>query len=261
MRTTEQTITERSLELVAKIGKWIKSELARANCTKAVLGLSGGADSALVAAILQRADIPTTLTTLPCVEGNPELDDSVVDARLVADWLNLPLELVNIRPIYEAYKLVLPKAKKPMTDGNLQSRIRANVLYYQANDADGGALVVGTTNATEMFIGYLTKYGDGAVDIEPIAVFYKGEVYDLLRALGAPQRILEKAPTAGLLPGQTDEDEIGLTYTVMDRVIKLIHEGWNTLANPTACASVMARHQATEHKRHLPPQFEKSADI
>jgi NAD+ synthase len=250
-----------SLTLIAKIGEWIKSELDRANCRQAVLGLSGGADSTLVAAILQRAGIPTILVALPCVVDDPELDDSVVDARLVANWLGLPLQVVNIRQVFEAYKAVLPAAKKPMTDGNLQSRIRATVLYYLGNDADGGALVVGTTNATEMYIGYLTKYGDGAVDIEPIVAFHKDEVYDLLRAVGAPQRIIDKAPTAGLLPGQTDESEIGFSYSTIVETIRLFGEGMedNNQANRAAVAKIGAMHRASGHKRRLPPQFERPA--
>jgi NAD+ synthase len=142
--------------------------------------------------------------------------------------------------------------------GNLKSRIRMSTLYCFANSRR--ALVVGTTNRTELEIGYFTKYGDGGVDIEPIADLYKGEVYEMAKRLKIPSEIMEVAPTAALWPGQTDEKEIGLTYYQLDTILKLMIQGFGvevicslTNTDPKKMQKIVDRINKNAHKLAMPP--------
>jgi|GEM_PF-1869561 len=232
-----------------EIVEWMKALLKWAGVNTIVLGLSGGADSALVAALAKLGEIKTILMALPCSE-NPEETDSLKDARDIAEWLEMPLEVVNILP---AFLVSRRPSRNPLTDANRQSRLRMVELYARANEVEGGALVAGTTNKSEAYIGYCTKGGDDRVDFEPIIHLFKStDVYDMLRVLNAPTRVLTKAPSAGLMPGQTDEGEIGFSYTVIDATIKLIEAGRENEADPAALARVTSMHNVSEHKRHMP---------
>lgn len=133
-----------------------------------------------------------------------------------------------------------------------------NVLYYFANLKKG--IVVGTTNRTEMEIGYFTKYGDGGVDIEPIADLYKSEIYGMAKRLKIPSEIMEVAPTAALWPGQTDEKELGITYFQLDTVLKLMAQGFSpqdicNLTNIDArkIQKITDRKKKNAHKWSMPP--------
>ena len=239
------------------IGEWIEQKMTEAFVSKVILAFSGGADSMLVGAILARRGIKYKLVAMPCAEDS-ESTISLKDARRGAEWLNHPLEVASIWPAFQGAKLVLPPAQNWLADANLKSRLRMTFAYYFANNTNGGALVVGTTNKSEMFIGYLTKNGDGGVDIEPIVFLRKSdEIYDMLEAVDAPEWIMVKAPSADLVEGQTDEGEIGFSYTVIDETIELIEAGRETEADQAALACVMRRHKTSEHKRHMPPGFEK----
>jgi NAD+ synthase len=248
---------EQSLKLADLIGEWIEKKLSEAQIKEAVLGFSGGADSMLVGAILARRNLKFRLVALPCAE-DPETTTSLCDARRGAAWLNHPLEVANIWPAFQGFKSVLPPAENWLADANLKSRLRMCALYYFANNVKGGALVVGTTNQSELFIGYMTKYGDGGVDIEPIACLRKSdEVYDLLEALDAPEWIMTKAPTADLAEGQTDEGEIGFSYATIDDIIEGIETKNPKDLNSAAYFRVVRMNLASEHKRVVPPAFEK----
>jgi NAD+ synthase len=126
------------------------------------------------------------------------------------------------------------------------------VLYYHANREN--RLVCGTSNRTEYLLGYFTKWGDGAGDVEPLLHLYKREVYQLARELDLPRRILEKAPSAGLWPGQRDEAEIGLSYVeIDDALVSLAEHGWR--AETPVEETVLARVRASGHKRREPPSL------
>ena len=133
-------------------------------------------------------------------------------------------------------------------------------LYYLANLKK--ALVVGTTNRTELEIGYFTKYGDGGVDIEPIADLYKSEVYEMAKRLKIPSEIIEVAPTAALWPGQTDEKELGMTYFQLDTILKLMSQGFDieticslTNTDPKKMQMILDRKKKNAHKMAMPPVF------
>ncbi len=229
---------------VKLITKFIRDQVEAAGAEGAVLGISGGLDSATVAFLAARAlgkDRVFALL-LPEVGMTPEAE--VEDAREVAS-------------ILRSYFAVLPAEAAPaVVNGNLKARVRMTILYWHANLLH--RLVLGTGNKTEILLGYSTKFGDGAADILPIAGLYKDEVRDLARRIGVPGRILDKAPTAGLWPGQTDEGELGITYDDANAILRGLEEGRsrNNLAaefGREKLAIVEGRIAAGRHKRELPP--------
>jgi NAD+ synthase len=135
--------------------------------------------------------------------------------------------------------------------GNIKSRLRMCALYAEANA--NGYLVCGTTNLTELTTGYYTKYGDGGVDIEPLAGLLKREVRAIASALGVSERIINKRPSAGLYQGQFDEDELGYPYEALDDATSSLVLGTNFKVPPVARDDVNSRMAATEHKRRMPP--------
>ncbi len=183
-----------------------------------VVGISGGIDSALTAHLTHKAlGSKTVFLYLPIAAGKTPKNILLLEKKL-----KVKIKTISLAKIYQSSLRTLPKADK-MTQGNLQSRLRMAVLYYFANLHN--FLVIGTTNRSEMEIGYFTKYGDGGVDIEPIAELYKTEVTTLAKEVGLPPEIIQAVPTAGLWVGQNDEEEIGLSYQNLDTVLKLFSQG------------------------------------
>ena len=220
---------------------------------KAVVGISGGIDSSVIAYLCERSvGIKNVIGVMI-----PYGDQSTVDAELIVEDLHIPRQLVNIKPIVDAFPNVDFMSK--LAKGNIMARIRMTVLYNQANSNNG--MVIGTTNKTEAAIGYYTKWGDGAVDVEPIADLYKTEVWEIAKVLGVPQKIIDKTPSAELWDGQSDEDELGITYKELDEILKMMSELDVGLAKAHhVCGTekfdkVVALIDNSEHKRHMPPAF------
>ena len=140
-----------------------------------------------------------------------------------------------------------------MAVANLKARLRMVTLYYLANDRN--YLVAGTGNRSEIMIGYFTKYGDGGVDLEPLGELYKWEVRRLARHVGVPREVVERPPTAGLWPGQTDEAEIGLTYEQLDEALAAIERGATDGIEPAVLARVERMIERSAHKRQMPPTY------
>jgi len=196
-----------------KIIGWIKKQVRSAGAKGVVLGLSGGLDSALVAVLSKKAVGKNLLCLImPC----NSLKEDIKDAKSLAKKFKINTRQVNLEPVYKTLIKVLPKADKK-TQGNLKARLRMMILYFYANKLN--YLVAGTGNKSELMVGYFTKYGDGGVDILPIADFLKTQVRKLSANLGIPKRIIEKAPSAGLWSGQTDEAELGITYSELDNIL------------------------------------------
>lgn len=181
---------------------------------KAVIGLSGGIDSSVVAYLCVGAVGKENVIGLHLPYKSQGTEDSV----LIEKNLGIKSDLVNIGPIVDSFPVIVSDNDK-LVKGNIMARIRMVLLYQYANAYNG--MVVGTTNKTEAEIGYYTKYGDGAVDFEPIVDLYKGEVRELAALIGVPERIITKAPSAGLWEDQTDENELGITYDELDDIIKV----------------------------------------
>jgi NAD+ synthase len=195
--------------------QFLREEIASAGFSKAVLGISGGVDSALVAALCAKAFGPQNVlgVMMPYRTSNP---DSEGHARLLADTLGIATKKVEITAMADGY-LAAHKVEDRMRRGNVMARCRMIVLYDLSVEFKG--LVIGTSNKTEILLGYSTQWGDSASAVNPIGDLYKAQIYQLSRHLGVPAPILDKAPSADLFEGQTDEGELGFSYADADRLL------------------------------------------
>jgi NAD+ synthase len=238
---------------------FLREELKSAGFTRALLGLSGGIDSAVVAALCARAfgASETLCVLMPYRTSNT---DSEAHARLVADVLGVATKKIDISALADGY-LAQERIESPLRRGNVMARARMIVLYDQSVDWRG--LVIGTSNKTEMLLGYSTQWGDSAHAINPLGDLYKRQVVQLARHLGIPRAVIDKPPSADLFEGQTDEDELGFTYDEADRLlyrmIDLRHGERELVAAgfaPDLVAAVARRVVQNQYKR-LPPPIAK----
>lgn len=202
-------------EICNKIVSWIRDYVETAGKGGVVIGLSGGVDSSVVCSLCMKAlgKKRVLVLILPFTTGGKELSDAIYMAK----HLNVNYRIINLKGVYELLLSHLPRSDK-ITRGNLKARLRMVTLYYFANKLN--YLVAGTGNKCELSAGYFTKYGDGGVDFSPIGDLYKSEVKELAKFLGIPERIINKVPTAGLWRGQSDEEELGISYDEMERMLK-----------------------------------------
>jgi len=221
-----------------KIMNWIGDKVKDTKTNGIVIGLSGGIDSSVSAVLCRKIldKLKVFGIILPCYSNNNDLRD----AELLTNKFDIQYIIYPLNDMYDSFKSHNPLSDN-LTDANLKSRLRMAVLYYYANYYN--SLVVGTTNKTEYEIGYYTKYGDGGVDIEPIADLYKTEIKKLAKYLKIPDKIINKAPSAGLWKGQTDEDELGITYSELDKQLK--SKKYSKLVRDLINKS--------KHKRQMPP--------
>lgn len=236
--------------LAAAITTWMREYLDRSGLQGFVVGLSGGIDSAVTAALAVQA-VGTGSThgiLLPC---HSQVEDARY-AQMLAEALDLDTQTIDLTTTCDALTAVLPEGTK-LAHANLRPRLRMTVLYYIAQIKR--CLVAGTGNKPEMLVGYFTKYGDGGVDLEPLGALYKHEVRGLARVLGVPRPIIERPPTAGLWPGQTDEGELGITYDELDALLAAMDGGTTPPVSEETAHRVRQMIAASEHKRRLPPVF------
>jgi len=217
-----------------------------------VFGLSGGVDSATVAALAVRAVGPerTLGAILPC----HSLPEDLHLAHLVASTFGIPTVTINLGPAYDILMAAMPPSGHALAAANVKPRLRMIALYFLAQSHR--YLVLGSGNRSEILVGYFTKYGDGGVDLLPLGGLYKTRVWELARELGVPQEVIERPPTAGLWPGQTDEGEMGITYRDLDRILAALEAGDVSGLDPAQVAKVRGMMARSEHKRRLPPIFE-----
>lgn len=212
-------------ELVCDIlVRFLREELGSAGFKRAVIGLSGGIDSAVSAALAVRAFGPEEVlgVMMPYRTSNP---DSEAHARLVADDLSMPVRLVDISAMVDGY-FDQEQVPAGMRRGNVMARARMTILY-DYSEAWGG-LVIGTSNKTEMLLGYSTLFGDSAHAVNPLGDLYKHQVFQLARFLDLPSEVIDKPPSADLFEGQTDEQELGFTYAQADSLlVRLIDERYS----------------------------------
>ncbi len=203
-------------EHVPLIEAFIAHQLEASRRDGIVLGMSGGVDSALVAKLCADAVGPKRVLALALPEGKGGAD--LEDARAYSKTLGVSFRALDIAPFVAPLEAGLKPGKGDrVARGNLRARTRMIVLYYVANTE--GRLVMGTGNKSELLTGYFTRFGDGGVDFLPIGDLYKTQVRAMARHVGVPKKIVDKVPTAGLWPGQTDEGELGATYDDLDRVL------------------------------------------
>ncbi|HHV71078.1 MAG TPA: NAD(+) synthase [Clostridia bacterium] len=234
---------------VEKIVDWLITKVNNAGAKGLVFGLSGGIDSCLLAALCQKAYPQNILGIIMPCHSNPQDRE---DALLMAETFSIPVKEVDLSPVYDQLLNQLSVApeernSKELALANIKPRLRMNVLYYYASI--NSYLVAGAENRSELYIGYFTKYGDGGADLFPIAHLVKTQVKEIARYLGIPQEIINKPPSAGLWPGQTDEKELGFTYEELDNYI-LTGKG-----DEKAKEKIMKMHRNSEHKRKMPEKI------
>ena len=253
-------------EIEKKLIKWIRNKVNDAGCRGAVIGLSGGIDSSVTSLLCQKAFPENTLGIIMPCQSSPE---DRVDAVKHAEKFGIEYKDIDLGAVYNKFlqtinnsdsKLDLDKVishqnltaaegSLKLALANMKPRLRMTLLYFYANL--NNYLVVGTDNRSELKLGYFTKYGDGGIDIAPLGNLVKLEVRGLAREMNIDQKIITKSPSAGLWDGQSDQDEIGLSYREIDYYIV---EGE---ADPETAAKIEKIAAANQHKLELPaiPNF------
>jgi NAD+ synthase len=256
MSTKSFVITEKNVAAYAeKIAAWILEKVEKAGRKGVVLGLSGGIDSSVVARLCQMAKIDIHLVLLPYGDDMKKTK-SMDHVMEFIEKFHFPYHAFDIKPAVDA--LTIPespllsgadKADVELSRANLRPRVRMAYLYEVAQL--DRRFVIGTGNLAEGTVGYFTKWGDGAHDLNPLAMLTKKEVYALARYLQVPDSIIDKKPSAGLWEGQTDEDELGITYNQIDAYIL---DG--TSGDAEADRKIAARMALSAHKVNKIPVFE-----
>ena len=229
-----------------KMVNWLDKTCKEYPAEGFVIGISGGIDSAVCASLAKKTNLPLTALILPSSNNNPQ-DEK--DALKLIKSLDIPYFIV---PIEESYKTFVETTKaftnknndrQHVIKGNAQARLRMMYLYAYAQQ--NNRIVIGTDNACEWYMGYFTKFGDGGVDIVPIVNLKKSQVFELGKYLNVPENILNKAPSAGLWVGQSDEDEMGVTYDEIDKFLD------GQKVSEKALERINFWHNRSHHKRVL----------
>ena len=232
-------------QYLKEIESFLKDYLESNHMDSYVLGLSGGVDSSLVAAIARKALGKDRLYCYAIdIESNPQ---DIIDAKRVAKELDLNLKVVNLTDTYHSYlKDLSGEDFIRLTKSNLKVRMRMVALFAYAQEKKG--LVLGTDNADERYVGYFTKYGDGAADVLPIVHLTKSEVRDAAKMYGLSEILANRVPSAGLFEGQTDEKEMGISYKDLDDFLL------GKEIDPKAKERIEYLHKISEHKRKAIPE-------
>jgi NAD+ synthase len=243
-------------EEIDKIVQWMKDYVDNAGCKGFVVGLSGGIDSSVIAYLAVKAVGKENVVgiSLPCNTRQDMKDDAVI----LAENLGITFEQVYLDETYEALGQALfidnnHKDIQTLTFANMKARLRMTALYAVANQ--NNYLVAGTGNKSELDVGYFTKFGDGGVDMEPLGNFYKHEVYKMAELMPEiPEGPKTKAPSADLYEGQTDEQELGITYDELDDMLEKIRTNCISILDPTY-QKVKKMIDSAKHKNELPPRY------
>ncbi len=236
-------------EIIPEVAHWIKDEVENSGGKGVVFGLSGGLDSAVVAALCRKAFPRESCMgiIMPCNSSAQDCRDAEeLAGALDISWLKISLDKA-FASLNEELSQVKAERDTGLAEANLKPRLRMAVLYYIA--AVKGFRVVGTSNKSETMVGYFTKHGDGAADLFPLAEFLKREVREMAACLNVPRDIIQKAPSGGLWEGQTDEGELGFTYDQLDDYLE------NGTASPGLKERIEQLIENSEHKRELPLKF------
>lgn len=246
-------ITDRD---ITELSAWIKDYVTKAGRTHCVVGVSGGIDSAVVAALCAKV-LPTIGVRMPMYTVNGDSSKRAMDL-----CIKTGIQCID-RPINGDSYPYDPATNK-LAYGNWCARQRMATLYATAEL--NNALVIGTDNLSEAYVGFFSKFGDGGVDINPIGQYFKSEVYALAKLLNVPQSIIDAVPTAELWDGQTDESELGLSYVELEWAIRWFNDNKYVIdllqyGKDGYCYDILLKvqrmHLATEHKRALPPEYQR----
>ena len=247
---------------------FIRQKVEESNSKGVVLGLSGGIDSTVVACLAVKA-LGNQNVKAFVLPSSTTSDQDLYDANLIKMMLDVQVEYILLDDIYDEFLSLcnmdyLPTDNKELASMNVKPRLRMTFLYYFASIYK--SLVIGTSNKTELYVGYFTKYGDGGVDLSPIADLYKEDVRLLAKKLGVPSSIIDKSPSAGLTSNQTDESELGLTYYYVDRIVYLYVEkklDAQKISQELELSLQEVEHiinliDNSEHKRSMSPIFRRT---
>ncbi|MBN2335040.1 NAD+ synthase [Candidatus Bathyarchaeota archaeon] len=243
----------------SKIKDFIALNIEKAGLKGTVVSVSGGIDSAVTLHVTVSALGPekVTVITMPERDVTPERD--IMDVMQHCEDLGVTCNTVEITPILRVIRDTLPMydITDKISSGNIRARVRMMVAYNYANKQR--RMVMGTSNKTELLTGFFTKYGDGGVDLMPLADLYKTQLRQLARYLEIPENIIKKPPSPGFYPGHTDEAELGIDYATLDLILYSLSEGTETQKiaedlniQQSLVDSVIRRVAANEHKRRLP---------
>lgn len=234
--------------LVLKLCDWIGNKVTKAKAEGVVFGLSGGIDSAVVAALSIKVFPKNTLAIImPCHNLETDTNDGID----LINKFNVSYKIIDLSTVYDSFVYLLDDKEKEkegsfkLAEANIKPRLRMITLYYFANKLN--YLVVGTGNKSELTIGYFTKYGDGGADILPLGNLLKNQVKELAEYLGIPKKIINKSPSAGLWEGQTDEEEIGISYNQLDKYLKT-----GKIENKIIEKKIQNKITQSAHKRTIP---------
>ena len=236
---------------MGQVEQMIRYAYWNSGCTGIVIGVSGGVDSAVAAAFCCRAVGPDKVLGLSLPSAVSAKKDCE-DAAALCTALGMEHRIISIEPMLTGFQELPGLYESPYLMGNLMARVRMTVLFYHANRDH--RLVCGTSNRSEYMLGYCTKFGDNAADIQPILHLYKSDVYVMARELGIPEQIIRKVPSAGLWEGQNDEKEIGLSYDQIDTALRAL-EGQNWEPKNTNEEKVLAMVKKSGHKRMGAPNL------
>jgi NAD+ synthase len=227
---------------------WLIEKVTAAGCKGLILGISGGIDSAVAAALAKRAFPDNCMgLIMPCESSSQDLQDGL----LLVEELDINYHIVNLDNTYHAflkeigYAVDTPEAVARLVQANVKPRLRMTALYYVAQIHQ--YMVLGTSNKSEITVGYSTKYGDSGVDLQVLGDLRKEQIYELAQYLNIPEPLLTKAPSAGLWGGQTDEGEMGFSYRELDEYIR------TGKGAPELVARIRTMFERSAHKRKLPP--------
>ena len=224
---------------------------AQAGDKPVILGLSGGLDSSVIAYLAVEA-LGVDKVSVLIMPSDTNTAEDLELSKQVAENLNIQYSIFNIDELTKSYINALDFEVNKMTLGNLKARARMTLLSSKANEING--LVLGTGNKTEIMTGYSTKHGDAGCDILPIGDLYKTEERELAKYIGVPQEIIDRPPTAGLWEGQTDEEELGITYENLDKILIALENNVGLSDfDKNEVELVQNLIKNSEHKRHLPP--------
>ena len=226
--------------------QWLRDQVNKAGASGIILGLSGGIDSSVLAALGREALGKSGVlgVIMPC----HSIDDDEADARLLAEKLDLEFMRVDLTKVFDALNESAGVEFNSLVKSNMKARLRMVTLYALGQSKN--LLVCGTSNKSEYETGYFTKYGDSGVDLMPLASFLKREIREMARVLNVPERIITKAPSAGLYEGQTDEGDMGFTYDVLDEYLAP-----GRISDEKARERIDVMRRRSEHKRKPIPIF------
>ncbi|HBQ27580.1 MAG TPA: NAD(+) synthase [Syntrophomonas sp.] len=242
--------------VVQHLVNWLREKVKEAGARGVVIGVSGGVDSAVAAVLAQKAFPDNCMAlVLPCESTT----DDLIHSRLLLDKFNITYRVIELDNVYqlmvtqlESY-IKLDGSKRRLLRANLKPRLRMTTMYYSAQARN--YLVLGTTNKSELTVGYSTKHGDGGVDLQILGDLLKREVLEIARYLHIPSVIINKTPSGGLWVGQTDEEEMGISYQQLDDYIQYNQGETDVIER------IQKLNQISEHKRQMPPIAKISEEL